>query len=74
MFANICRDFHFIPLTQRDAIRKTQGRGPEKMHMNVSGPAEPVIFEMVVFQICNGVGHVVLPAEEGLSPDDLSLP
>ncbi len=43
----------------------------EHMHMDVARLAEDSIFEVMMFEICDGVGHVVFTGQEWLFPNGL---
>ena len=58
-------------LLRLDAFAEGQGGGAEEMHMDVAGPAEQLIFEMVRLEIGDGVRHVLLARQEGLVPEQL---
>src|SRR5690606_14828105 len=54
-----------------NTFREGQGRRAEEVNMNVARTAEQLIFEMVMFQIGDGVRHVRFARQERLFKNDL---
>ena len=43
------------------------------MHVDIAWVAEQVVFEVVIFQIGDGVAHIVFARQEGLFPQHLAV-
>ena len=71
-----CRytDFEFVTFLCFHAVCKAQRRCAKKVHVQISGTTELGIFEMVMFEVRDGVTHIVLACHESLLPDRLAFP
>ncbi|OJH16951.1 hypothetical protein BLX88_20975, partial [Bacillus obstructivus] len=68
-----CFDFKDVAILCLDAIGEGQCCGSEHVDMDIAGLAENRIFEMMMFEIGNGVGHVVFTRQERFFPDRFAL-
>ena len=57
-------DLHEISVHQFDSVSEAECVGPEKMNMRVSRPPMSGVFEMMMLEICDRVGHVHFPRRE----------
>jgi hypothetical protein len=51
------------------AFLATQYAGTEEMDVNIAGPAKHGILEMVVFQVCDRMAHMVFASEHRTAPN-----
>src|SRR4029078_12275198 len=62
-------DLKYIAILGLDPGAERQSGGTEEVDMDIAGPAEAGILEVMRFQIGDGVAHIVFPGQEGLVRD-----
>ena len=59
---------HPIAILKLDAFAEAEGMSAEEVHMDASGNAVPLVFEVMVLEVSNAVRHVLFACLDRLMP------
>ena len=62
------RDLHHVSILHPDSIAEAEAVRPEEMNVNVSRAAMGFVFEVMMFNVCQAVTHLILAAAECFPP------
>jgi len=65
-------DFHEVAVGEFNAVAEAESIRPEEMNVDIAGATVGGIFEVVMFEIGDGVRHVLVASGEVFGPEGFS--